>query len=704
MSSLPEINEVSLSRPLFPPGKCFVSLHGFSDASEKGFAAVVYLRVRSVSGNVSVSLISAKSKVAPLRTRLTIPRLELCGAALLTRLLNHVVTVLRHHIDIPDVYAWTDSQIVLAWLRAPVHTLEVFVANRVSQIHGSATALIWRHVPGDLNPADVASRGCEAPDLLRHPLWWGPEWLTRSEISWPQTRLTLSDPLPGLRVLAVSTRPKIDIDFLLPRYSSLDKLLAVTCWIYRFIGNCRRPREKRDMLSVCSPEERHRALLHWVRIVQDQHFELELETLRASRPKLKGTIARLNPFLDESGLLRVGGRLRNADISYGARHPLLLPRDGPLTTLLVTDRHIKNTHAGCNTLLAILQREFWILSARRAIRGVLFRCLSCYRLKATTMQPQMGDLPADRVTKSQVFSGVGTDFAGPYQIKSSRLRNAKIEKAYLCVFVCLATKAVHLEVVSALSTDAFVATLSRFVSRRGLPSLIRSDCGTNYRGTDNYLRDVYAFLNQNKIEIGTALSRRGITWQFDPPACPHWGGIFEAVVKVAKTHLRRVIGDTVLTFEELSTVFCKIEAVLNSRPLCPTSSDPNDLDVLTPGHFLIGQPLTALPEHPFRDYSTNRMTRFELLQQMSQNFWHRWHLEYLHLLQQRVKWSDKTNPPKVGDLVLVKDANLPPLMWRRGRIVNLFPGADGIPRFAEVNVGDSMLKRAVATLSRLPID
>lgn len=704
VSSLPDINQVSLPRPFVPTGKYKASLHGFSDASEQGFAAVVFLRTVSADGEIAVHLVLAKSKVAPLRTRLTIPKLELCGAALLARLLNHLWSTLGRSVDISEVYSWTDSQIVLCWLKAPIHTLEVFVANRVAQINNSSVELVWRHVPGDLNPADCASRGCDATHLIGHPLWWGPEWLKRPESDWPRSQNLSSVPqLPGLRACVLETEPIGSVDFLLDRYSTLNKLLSVTAWIRRFFHNCKKPRERR-VASILAPGERQDALLFWIRVVQSKCFKTDLEILRGGRSKLKGAISRLNPFLDDSGLIRVGGRLRNASLSYGARHPLLLPKDGHLVRLLVTDRHLKNSHAGCNALLAILQREFWILSARRTIRSVVFRCLPCYRLKATTMQPQMGDLPADRVTESRPFAGVGTDFAGPFMVKTSRLRNAKSYKAYLCVFVCLSTKAVHLEVVSELSTEAFIATLSRFVSRRGLPSLIRSDCGTNYKGANNYLNDVNKFLLDNKLDIGTTLSRRGIIWKFSPPACPHWGGIFEACVKAAKTHLRRVIGDTVLTFEELDTVFCKIEAVLNSRPLCPLSSDPNDLEALTPGHLLIGQPLNALPEYPFTEVRSHRLSRYQLLQQLSQSFWTRWSLEYLHILQQRVKWTDKTNPPKNGDLVLVKDVNLPPLFWRRGRIVKLTFGADGVPRFAEVLVGDSVLKRAVTTLSRLPVD
>lgn len=320
------------------------------------------------------------------------------------------------------------------------------------------------------------------------------------------------------------------------------------------------------------------------------------------------------------------------------------------------------------------------------------------------MQPIMGDLPVDRVSVTRPFSGVGTDFAGPFTVKVSHLRNAKTYKCYLCVFVCLSTKAVHLELVSALSTESFIAALGRFVSRRGLPSLIRSDCGTNYQGADRYLREVHQFLMDKDSEIGKELAGRGVTWKFDPPACPHWGGIFEAAVKSAKTHLRRVIGDTVLTFEELVTVFCRVEAALNSRPLCPLSMDPRDLEVLTPGHFLIGQPLTALPEYPYVDTPRNRLSRYQMLQQMAQDFNRRFSLEYLNILQQRIKWTDKTAPARVGDLVLIKDTAVSSLKWRRGRIHRLYPGSDGVPRFAEVFVGDTVMRRAVASLSRLPID
>ncbi|XP_063362754.1 uncharacterized protein LOC134651579 [Cydia amplana] len=316
----------------------------------------------------------------------------------------------------------------------------------------------------------------------------------------------------------------------------------------------------------------------------------------------------------------------------------------------------------------------------------------------------MADLPPDRVRSLRPFQGVGTDFAGPFNIKTSTLRNARVEKCYLCIFVCLVTKAVHLEVVSGLSIEAFVDCFTRFVSRRGLPSLVRSDCGTNYTGTDKYLKDIYVYLRNHNTEISRELAKSEITWLFNPPSSPNMGGLFEAAVKTAKTLMRRVLGEQNLTFEQLSTFFTRAEAVMNSRPLTPLSSDPNDFEVLTPGHFLITEPLTALPEYDFEETNIGRLNRFQLLQRLSQHFWSRWRNEYLHTLQLRHKWTDSTDSVKIGDLVLIKEDNYPPLQWRRGRITKLLPGNDNVIRIVELRTQKGTLMRPVAKLARLPLD
>lgn len=696
------VNLVALPRPIMSNSAHSFSLHGFCDASEAGYAAVVYLRTESPSGFAHAHLLMAKSKVAPVRTRFTIPKLELLGATLLSKILHHVASCLQKTIALEGIYSWSDSRVVLAWIKTPIHHLQTFEANRVSQIQNSPTPSQWRHVPGNLNPADCASRGISISCLLKHSLWWSPHWLIQPPTQWPATEPPKSGDIPGIRCLLATTPiPSPDPSFLLDRFSSLPKLVGVVGYILRFVKRTRYP-EVPVVQPYLSADERKEALLYIVRQVQHISFPEELDLLHRG-VLLRSPLRRLCPFLDHRGLIRVGGRLKNSDLPYDARHPLLLPKAGHFVQLLVAHYHVDNAHAGPNALLALISREFWILSARRLVNHVIFKCLSCYRLKAAVTQPPMGDLPRDRVVAARPFDGVGTDFAGPFYTKVQAYRNKKIVKSYLCVFVCLSTKAVHLEVVSDLTTEAFLAALTRFVSRRGLPSLIRSDNGRNYVGANNYLGDLHSFLAEHQSEFTVEASKRGINWVFDPPLCPHWGGLFEAAVKSAKTHLKRVIGDTPLTFEELTTVFAKIEAVLNSRPLCPLASSP-DLEVLTPGHFLIGQPLVAVPEYPFSDEKVGRLTRFQLVQQVTQHFWSRWHAEYLSTLQSRHKWTTPSEPPAVGELVLLKDENTPPLQWRRGRILHVYPGQDSVVRVVDVQTPSGVKKRSLTKLVRLPID
>ncbi|XP_072380726.1 uncharacterized protein [Diabrotica undecimpunctata] len=240
----------------------------------------------------------------------------------------------------------------------------------------------------------------------------------------------------------------------------------------------------------------------------------------------------------------------------------------------------------------------------------------------------MGALPDLRISKAKPFSCVGVDFGGPFLIRANKLKNAKRTKAYICLFVCFATKALHLELVSKLSTGAFLASFRRFIARRGRCSVVYYDCGTNFVEAKSHLKDIKSHFDKNDV----------ITWHLNPPAASHFGGLFEAGIKSVKTHVSRVIGEQVLTYEEFNTLLIQIEAVLNSRPLCPVSNDPNDFSVLTPGHFLILEPLKIIPDRDYSDVHLNRLSRWQLLQRLHADFWQRWSREYLHTLHQRSKW------------------------------------------------------------------
>ena len=256
----------------------------------------------------------------------------------------------------------------------------------------------------------------------------------------------------------------------------------------------------------------------------------------------------------------------------------------------MTDAHLTTLHGGLTLTRGYLLQRYWIPRGRLLIKETIRNCLRCLRIRGATGSQQMGDLPASRLQPSRPFLKSGIDYAGPLMLRTTKGRGHKAYKGYIAVFVCLCTKAVHLEVVSDLTSTTFVAAYRRFVSRRGHCAEMLSDNATTFRGADGELRNLFKAASNFYKEAAETLAMDGTKWTFIPPYSPHFGGLWEAAVKSAKYHLRRVVGDHTLTFEELTTLMCQIEACLNSRPLTALSDDPSDLSSLTPGHFLVGEP------------------------------------------------------------------------------------------------------------------
>jgi hypothetical protein len=266
----------------------------------------------------------------------------------------------------------------------------------------------------------------------------------------------------------------------------------------------------------------------------------------------------------------------------------------------------------------------------------------------------------------------------------------------------MSTKAVHLECVSDLSSNAFILAFRRFISRRGRCLKLFSDNATNFRGADRELRSLFKAASTFYEKASADLSTCGTDWIFNPPHAPHFGGLWEAGVKAVKHHLRRVIGDQKLTFEEMTTLLCQIEACLNSRPLSPMSNDPNDLVPLTPGHFLVGEQLIALPE-PFSKLDSHSLSnKYKLITLMRDNFWKRWSIEYLQKLHPLPKWKKASQNLVVGALVVVKDTQQPPTKWLMGRVINVYPGADGSVRVVKLKMCNGEIVRPITKLCILP--
>lgn len=318
----------------------------------------------------------------------------------------------------------------------------------------------------------------------------------------------------------------------------------------------------------------------------------------------------------------------------------------------------------------------------------------------------MSELPATRVTVSRPFTYCGVDYAGPYSLKDGKTRNRVLINAYLCIFVCLTTKTVHVEIVTDLSTDGFINAFKRFSSRRGLCKRIYSDNAKNFVGSDNYLKKIHELIKNisKNQKCHNYFLENHVEWDFIPARSPHFGGIWEAAVKSFKYHIKRVIGDQHLNFEQFSTVLTQIEAILNSRPILPLSNDPTDLHALTPGHFLIGSSLVAVPQEDVTTIPFNRLNHFKQLQQLVQNFWTRWSRDYLHTLQQRAKWCERSGNIKLDTLVLLKEDNVPPMCWHMGRVVAVHPGADNLVRVVSVLTSGGVFKRAITKICPLPIN
>ncbi|XP_029178513.1 uncharacterized protein LOC114946230 [Nylanderia fulva] len=562
-NELPALENLLVPRWLGGLTDSQLEIHGFADASKRAYSAMLYLRTKT-KGLIKVALLTAKTKVAPLK-QISLPRLELSAATLLARLVAHTVSIIG--AAKAPIHIWSDSTVTL----------------------------------GRENPADCASRGLYPSKLVDHPLWWqGPAWLAEESSPWTTNSEEMSaEDLPERRVrthVAAVTELKPKSKLLL-RYSSLKRLLRITAWCRRWLLIHRQLRHVQSQPGVISSDELTEARISWVRLIQAKIFKDEIRRLKNRTPlPSQSSLQKLNPFLDSEGLLRVGGRLRNANLQYDATHPPILPSESTFTLLVVDDHHQRTLHGGTQMTLCSLRREYWVPRGRSLVKRHISRCIRCTRWRAAIPQPLMGDLPVPRVTSSRPFLHTGVDYAGPVWLRTSKGRGHKATKGFIVVFVCLASRAVHLDVASDYSADAFIAALRRLISRRGVCISLYSDCGTNFVGADRQLSALFSAASADGRRIAAFAAQEKIQWHFNPSAAPNFGGLWEAAVKFMKHHLRRVIGDATLIYEELATLLSQIEACLNSRPLQPLSDDPEDVAAFTPGHFLIGSALSAVPE------------------------------------------------------------------------------------------------------------
>lgn len=690
-SHLSGIKEIQIPRWLGCDSLTEWSLHGFADASKRAYAACLYF----VPTGGNPTLICAKTKVAPVNT-ISVTKLELSAAVLLAKLIEYALPAFK--IKPLHTHCWSDSRNVLCMLKIAPAKLKVFEANRVSDIITTLPNVRWKYVPTNDNPADCATRGMSSDVLKNCTLWWsGPTWL-QNELAWPN-QLDLQRSVPAILNATMVATQKYKESWL-DRSSSLSKLTRVISTAKRWLPG------KKGILGVFTAEELRSSRLQILQFDQSLYFAKEIDSLKANKPIQKRSIlARLKPFLHSDGLLRVGSRLQNCPyLTFEEKFPIILSRYSSVAKMIVLDYHKMLLHAGPQLVLSAISRKYFIICGKRVITSLICKCITCVRYSGRCLTQQMAPLPADRLEFTYPFAATGLDYAGPIKVTPSRGRGITSAKGYICIFVCLVTKAVHVEIVSDLTTKAFIAAFNRFTMRRGLPKSIRSDNGKTLVGAEREIAKLFKMTSPQFQEIQQYVNNIEITWSFSPPYGPHFGGIWEAAVKSFKFHYKRVLGETPLTFEEHSTLASQIEGCLNSRPIAAISTDSRDPMPLTPGHFLIGRPIHSLPpDSDTDDLSKTYANRFTLLLAMRNSFWKTWKKEVLHQLIQYNKWYFPQRNLQVSDIVILKDETTPATYWPLGRVTAVETDRAGLVRVATVKTASAEYVRPIHKLILLPI-
>jgi len=721
------LNEVKIPRCYFKKesSQSFSEVHGFSDASENAYAAALYLRTVYEDGTVSVCLVASKTRVSPVKKQ-TIPRLELLGALILTRLADTVMQ--QFPLKLPITY-WVDSTTTLCWIKNH-RPWKQYVSRRVNEIRSMSVGSQWRYCPGEVNPADFPSRGLEAKELIDCTSWWeGPSFLKLSKDEWPTLHdppfddvvysELLKPPTSETHVLAavVRTVVPVDLDQVIncKDFCSLNRLLRVTARVLRFLEMGRG--KHLTVLSVqyngvsLNAAELDRAEILWIRSIQAQSFAGELRYLDNPSNKTKPLyVDQFGLYLDSNHILKCKGRINNSTLSFNEKNPIFLPSKHPFIKLLVMSLHCRAMHGGVDVTLTAVREKYWILRGRQMVKAIVRSCVICKKLEgpAYATQPPP-DLPDFRVSDDPPFSHTGLDFAGPMYIRSGGSAD-NLSKVYVCLFTCASTRAVHLELTCSLNVDSFLLAFRRFVGRRGLPVTLISDNAKTFRCSS---KEVQLICRSSAVQ--RYLTNQRIMWKFSVAKAPWWGGFWERMVQTVKRSLRKVIGRATLQVDELNTLLIEVEAIVNSRPLTFVYDDTEGVSYpLTPSHLINGRRLASSPSAShFEVVSTNiTLTRRAKKQRhLLDQFLKHWKKSYLlNLREHRQVKLKKTGPTiSVGDVVIVRDDNAKRLFWKLARVVELLPGPDRITRAALINVScesgpPKILKRSISHLIPIEVD
>ncbi|XP_065226222.1 uncharacterized protein LOC135849650 isoform X1 [Planococcus citri] len=524
-------------------------LHCFVDASQKAYAATVYVKKNNLT-----RLVFAKSRLAP-RNNLTIPKLELLAIYIGSQIVNFVKNEFSD-VNIKNIYVWSDSKCVLSWLCSK-KVLPKFVERIVKKIDKSFNC---RYVPSAENPADIASRGAEVQDL--NSFWWeGPTWLKEMEVAWPKAMNLQfeSEPEPEPEPVLISNntaviQPPFKIDC--TQFKTLNYLLDATLSYMKNVN----PNN-----IVQKTEE---AFNQWIMYIQNKNYP---------------DISQPNPLglkRDSQNIIRCHGRLVESCLNDNAKFPILLPEKEYFTHLLIEKIHIDNYHVGVSHTLSELRKNFWIPKGRSTVYYVLKKCANCkYYDGGPYKYPAIPPLPEFRVNQSSPFSCCGIDTFGPLYVSDNSVQ----KKVFVSIFVCMITRAIHLELLENMTTQEFLLAFRNFIALRTIPKFVISDNAPQFKITKSAFENLWQQIISDNDVIDFCKNNL-IEWKLLPEYAPWHGGFYERLIGIVKMSLKKTIFNCIITENQLRTVLYEVTSVINSRSIVYVGE--NDSNVLTPNDLM----------------------------------------------------------------------------------------------------------------------
>ncbi|XP_062713779.1 uncharacterized protein LOC134290623 [Aedes albopictus] len=665
-----------------------IQLHTFMDASESGFAAIVYLRFQDTK-SIECSLVGAKTRVAPLKF-LSIPRSELQSCILGVRLSETILQSLS--VKVSRRFFWTDSRDVLCWLNSDHRRYSQFVAHRVSEILEVSNADEWYWIPTKHNVADDGTKWKQTINLSSSCRWFtGPDFLRKPPDTWPGTTRSIGTTEEELRPHLL-THVQTEDPIIAPQnFSQWSRLLRRIAYLYRFV-DCWKARLHKVPIAqgTLTQAELAKAERYLYRLAQANAYSAEVTALSTNAATKSprqvanhSSIRRLSPFLDEHGILRVRGRTSACKfIDYNAVNPIILPHQEHITRLIVEDFHRRFLHQNHATTMNEIRQQFHVTRLKSVYRTVRRKCQQCRNDHAAPQPPAMADLPQSRLAAfSLSFVYMGVDYFGPLLVVVGR----RTEKRWGVLGTCLTTRAICIEIAHTLTTDSCVMALRNIMVRRGVPAVIYSDRGTNFQGAS---KDVQQEMHNLQERLVTAFTTSKTEWVFIPPASPHMGGAWERMIRTVKQNLNKLLPNRFPSDEVLRNTMMEVENIVNSRPLTEIPLDNDQSPVLTPNHFLVGSQNGLKPRIPFDDSPVALKYGWQHSQVMANRYWKQWLRDYLPTITRRNKWFNNVKPIEVNDIVVIVDPQLPRNQWPRGRVIGVTTSADGQVRSATVQTSN----------------